>query len=361
METTKAVRQSNFELLRIICMLFLIAHHCCVHGGILNTDSPYKFFALIFLPVGKICFVAFVALSMWFLCEKPFKSSRFVKTWLEVFFYSVVFSLISFIFLPRSKLGMIRGVLSSLLPIAGNSHGFAATYLLFYLLLPYIKKTVDVLNKKQLGFLIVILFYVQILEQIICKFTGWTQRIFSHPQLFLFCYATLLYLKRYPVHFFDNKICTLFTVSIVWIYVYVTNYLAIQHPENKYLNFIVNLTVDENSLLYVLAGFCLFFLFKNTKIHQSSFINKIATFTFGVLLIHDHQFFRYALWQKIVRTQDWYYSDWFIHIFAITTLSVFVVCAFIDFLRQICLERFILKSKLINRVNLRISIILENV
>ena len=130
----KTVRQSNFELLRIVCMIFLVAHHCCVHGGVLNTDSPYRFFALIFLPIGKICFVAFVALSMWFLTEKSFKSSRFVKTWLEVFFYSVSFCLISFIFIPRSKLGMIRGGLASLLPITGNSHGFASSYLLFYLL-----------------------------------------------------------------------------------------------------------------------------------------------------------------------------------------------------------------------------------
>lgn len=360
MKENKTIRQSNFELLRIVCMLMLVAHHCCVHGGILQTDSPNKYFALIFLPVGKICFVAFLALSMWFLCEKQFKAERFIKTWLEVFFYSITFCILSFIFIPRSTISMLRGGVSALLPISGNSHGFASTYLLFYLLLPFVKKSVDGLEQKPLKFLIVIIFYAQILEQIIMKFTGWMQPLFSLPTLFLFCYTLLLYLKRYPVSLFENKFITGMIVILVWAFVYITNYMSFKN-ESRYLTFLNSFTVDESSLLYVIAGTSLFFFFKEISIPHSKLINKIATCTFGVLLIHDHQFFRYALWQKIVKTQEWYYSDKYILYFVFVTLCVFITCSVFDFLRQITIERIIMKSKIVYIVEKKLGNILYNI
>lgn len=357
MEENKTIRQSNFELLRIICMLMLVAHHCCVHGGILQTDSPNKYFALIFLPVGKICFVAFLTLSMYFLCEKQFKAERFIKTWLEVFFYSITFCVLSFIFVPRSTISMIQGGVSALLPISGNSHGFASTYLLFYLLLPFVKKSVDGLEQKPLKFLIVILFYAQILEQIIMKFTRWVMPIYSLPTLFLFFYTFLLYLKRYSIRVLENKFFTGMIVILVWAFVYVTNYMAFKNG-NRYLTFLNSFTVDESSLLYVIAGIALFFFFKEINIPQSKLINKIATCTFGVLLIHDHQFFRYALWQKIVKTQEWYYSDKYILYFVLVTLCVFITCSVFDFLRQITIEKLIMKSKLVNKATIKLNSLL---
>ena len=360
MKENKTIRQSNFELLRIVCMLMLVAHHCCVHGGILQTDSSNKYFALIFLPVGKICFVAFLALSMWFLCEKQFKAERFIKTWLEVFFYSITFCILSFIFIPRSTISMIQGGVSALLPISGNSHGFASTYLFFYLLLPFVKKSVDGLEQNALKFLILLLLYAQILEQIIMKFTGWMQPLFSLPTLFLFCYTLLLYLKRYPVRIIENKFFTGMIVILVWAFVYVTNYMAFKNG-NRYLIFLNSFTVDESSLLYVIAGIALFFFFKEINIPQSELINKIATCTFGVLLIHDHQFFRYALWQKIVKTQEWYYSDKYILYFVFVTLCVFITCSVFDFLRQITIEKLIMKSKLVKIIEKKLGNILSNI
>lgn len=249
---------------------------------------------------------------------------------------------------------------SALLPISGNSHGFASTYLFFYLLLPFVKKSVDGLEQKPLKFLIVIIFYAQILEQIIMKFTGWMQPIFSLPTLFLFCYTLLFYLKRYPVRIIENKFFSGMIVIFVWAFVYVTNYMAFKNG-NRYLTFINSFNVDESSLLYVIAGIALFFFFKEINIPQSKLINKIATCTFGVLLIHDHQFFRYALWQKIVKTQEWYYSDKYILYFVFVTFCVFITCSVFDFLRQITIEKLIMKSKLVNKATIKLNSLLGTV
>ena len=38
----KGVRQSNFELMRIVSMLFIIIWHIIVHGGIINCTGTLK-------------------------------------------------------------------------------------------------------------------------------------------------------------------------------------------------------------------------------------------------------------------------------------------------------------------------------
>ena len=37
----KEERQSNFELLRIISMILIVAHHYAVHGGFEITEKAY--------------------------------------------------------------------------------------------------------------------------------------------------------------------------------------------------------------------------------------------------------------------------------------------------------------------------------
>lgn len=191
-------RQTNFELMRVICMLFLIAHHYCAHGGILHTESRYKTFALLFYPAGKMSFVAFIAITMYFLMDKDFKSIRFIKIWLETFFYSVVFFLVSLCYAaPVSKFDMMRNGFGSFFPIAGNSHGFAASYLLFYAFFPFISGYTKTLTKQRMKLLLIVLFYAQIVSSVIMTITGYMQPILSHVQLFFFCYLIMVYIQKW--------------------------------------------------------------------------------------------------------------------------------------------------------------------
>lgn len=89
-------RNSSVELLRIFCMFFLIIHHCVLHGGAVGMDiCGNRNIALFFLPAGKIAFDAFLAISMYFLVDQTFRMNKFIKMWLLVLFYSVLFTLIS--------------------------------------------------------------------------------------------------------------------------------------------------------------------------------------------------------------------------------------------------------------------------
>ena len=351
-------RESNLELLRIICMVFLVAHHFAVHGGLLGLDfSLPKYVGLIFLPVGKICFIAFIAISMFFLVDGTNKSERFLKCWLEVIFYSVSLTIITWFMGGCIR---FRDLVSSFFVMISNSHGFAASYLLFLLIYPFILKATKKTTKKQARYLLIVVFWIQILSQIFRTWTGYTQPVFSELTLFIFCYVLSLNLKRYPIKQLDNKWFDFFLVLLIYVYVYSINMVAYTGNLNEMSSFLCGITGDESSIFFIVGGYALFYFFKNLHIPNSKMINYIASCTFGVLLIHDHNFFRHLFWNDVVKTQIHFKSDKFVLWFVISVIGVYITCSTIDFLRQKILEENIVKEKWFNNVTTKIDKVLRD-
>lgn len=337
--TGKKPRQTNLELCRIVCMVLLIGHHCIVHGGAVNMDPCLnKYFALLWVPVGKLAFDCFLALSMWFLVDRSFKTERFLRIWLEVLFYSVVFFAVTMAF--DGYLGL-RNLVAVFFPISGNSHGFAAAYLGFYLLVPFLVKTTMGMTKKQCGILIVILFYLECFTQFLSYVVLYKQNLFSELLLFVMIYFIMYYLKHWPFSF-QNKNGILFLVLAICYFVhFVIVYWTYLGIGGRLIEFLLTLQIGtyESSLFNIVGGIALFFLFNNLKMPVNYKINYIAKATFGILLIHDHNFFRNVLWTEIFHTQSWYYSKNFLLFFVATVLTVFVCCTIIDLLRNHFLEK----------------------
>lgn len=349
-ETLTAVkkeRNSTIELLRILCMLAVIAHHCVVHGGSMGMEPcANKYIASFILPLGKISFTCFVAISMWFLVDQKFKASRFLRAWFEVLFYSVL------MMLPTIAWGgqvTAEDWMGSLLPIGGNTHGFAATYLAFYLLLPLLNKLIQGFTRRQTLWCLFILGYVQIFEPILAQFG--LANLALHPfvseiTLFGFCFFMALYLKRWAPKVTKSAIAMGAVVIAVWLLVFVITVQGWRVGGNWLIASSV-LASGENSVLYLLGGFSLFLCFNSLPAFQSKLINLVAGTTFGILLIHDHGFFRYVLWENIAQTSLWWYSSRYLLLIMGWTISVFAICASIDYVRLMFIERPLMKIPLV--------------
>ena len=91
--TETVSRNSNIELLRIIAMIMIIAHHFSVHGEfyygaerVTVTRLWVQFLAM----GGKIGVNIFILISGYFLiCASDIKTSKVIRLWLQVFSYSV--------------------------------------------------------------------------------------------------------------------------------------------------------------------------------------------------------------------------------------------------------------------------------
>ncbi len=185
-------RQSNFELLRIISMLMIIAHHLSCHGycdainyniAMENLDafSFNRMFIWALFPGGHIGVALFMMISGYFVCRKESVSIRKVAR--QVIFYAfnlppiffIVFSylkitnnteILGIIDLGRSTNEFIKDLSGIIMrPVTGGTWWFATTYVLIMLVSPLINKFIGDINKR--GSLLLlstffILYYVQV-------------------------------------------------------------------------------------------------------------------------------------------------------------------------------------------------------
>lgn len=103
MEYKKINRQSNFELLRILAMFFIVVHHYMVHGvqHVLSSDMIAKsswllgsninrIFTIIFEPAGAIGVGIFFMLSGYFMYGKECNLNKIKELLIQLFFYSFI-------------------------------------------------------------------------------------------------------------------------------------------------------------------------------------------------------------------------------------------------------------------------------
>ncbi len=337
-------RESNLELCRVLCMLLIIAHHAIVHGGILNIEgtSTNKILSLFLIPVGKIAFDCFIALSCWFLVDQKFKMNKFLLIWSEVLFYSVSFTIVAYFMGAQLTW---RNWFSIFLPISGNSHGFAASYLAFYLLIPFLKKMTQNLTKFQARILLLFLFYFEVCTKIIGYFAQYTQPMASELFVFILIYVLIFNLKNWPIKCTEKKWVMLEFFGLIWIFIWISWYYNMILPGNQFSQFMITVMGDESSITNIIAGVALFFFFKNMKIRKMPLINGLATGTFGILLIHDHNFFRYNFWSQVIKTQNWFDSNYYLLLLIIFVIWTYIIGFLIDYLRKKFIETPLLNLK----------------
>ena len=334
----KKQRNSTIELLRIICMLIIVAHHFVVHGGAMEIESgANRILAYLLIPGGKIAFCCFIAISTWFLCESQFQTKRFLKIYLETLFYSVLLTVLA---VALGKNIDFKTAISVWFVIAGNSHGFAAAYLLFYLFLPFLHKITKNITKKQLIVLTVLLFYAQILSQNLGIFFNYRQSFASELLLFVLFYFTSLTLKRYPPNFISRKWLLGIIFVISWILCYAL-YITSSKNNNSTIQYFLDIFRDESSILNIAAGYSLFLFFKDFQLKPNKLVNRIASCTFGVLLIHDHNILRNVFWSKIFPVRVCFAFPFYQFALCLIgfVLAIFIVCALFDYFRQVALEK----------------------
>ncbi|MDE7454660.1 MAG: acyltransferase [Clostridia bacterium] len=318
MEKITTKRQSNFELLRILCMLMIVAHHLAVHGSYPFTENAVinDYIIRFFTIGGKIGVNIFVLISGYFMVDSNFRIKKAVRLWAQMLFYSLlIFSL----FLIFGKVQYSNGLLlNTIFPLSTNMWWFAGAYFIMYCLSPYINLVVKNCSKTMHLTLIAFLIVVQCFIQLIFKISH-----LSNVAWFITLYIIASYIKRYPHKIFDsNKIAI--PVSIVAFLLIASLYVFLK------VDF-WNMT-NIACLIWSVSVFC---SFKNFNIKNSKIINSIAKTTFGVYLLHDHGLMRNFIWVELLKCPLHYQHKTFICFAIVAVLLVFVSCMIVDFIREL--------------------------
>jgi surface polysaccharide O-acyltransferase-like enzyme len=335
-----AIRDSNFELLRIILISMIICLHYFKYGGALHTlipsDSNYCFaYGLESLFI--IAVDCFILITGYYQINGKFKFKKIIDLWAQVIFYSITISSV-FWFTGLESVNTST-ILQAFFPVITGTYWFVTVYIVLYLFSPFINIAIQNINKKDHKKLILVsaVFFV-ILPSI--NFTYFTDDIGYSLYNFFFLYCVGAYIKKYD---FPVKNLTYFLFGYLVCSFLVFSGVTFIRTFSGTPDYFFTDPWNYNFIFVELGAFCLFMVFKNIRI-QSPTINFIATSVFGTYLISNHPFVLGVLYSRILHCADYYYSSLFVRHMLFSGLSVLVSCLIIDFFRQ---KLFLLLSKLI--------------
>lgn len=334
-ENNLKIRMSNFEILRIICMILIVAHHFAWHSSLsVNTPVVNKRIMDALVVGGKIAVNVYVLISGYFMIESKFKWEKVLRLFLQLLFYSVGIYLVLVLFKCVSF--DLKSFRELFFPIYTYQYWFMSFFMLLYFLSPYLNKMLKNCNQKELLLLILVLLIFQ-LDTTIAKLH------FSVGNLvwFITLYIIAAYLRLYSNKLFNNKYSMLVTLIISLVFI-------IYQYSFKGINY-----WNMNKGISLICSLSLFLFFKNLDIKNNKVINLISSATLGVYLIHDNGFIRPLLWNKWINVPSLALKDslWIYSILII--IGVYLICTLIELLRKYIegiIIRIIKKKKVIKRV-----------
>lgn len=347
----KKPRSSNLELYRIISMLLIIAHHFVVNSGLRavggsmasNPLALNSVYLTVFGAFGKAGINCFLMITGYFMCKSRISVKKFFKLMLEIYFYRIILSII-FILCGRQQLNLVS-IVKILTPIRGFNTDFVACFIGFWLTIPFLNILVRNMNKKQHQWLLVLMLGMYSILGNVPKFNI----AMNYVTWFGVIYFIASYIRLYPSPLFDKKRLWGWSTAGVALLMILSVVACLWVPDKLGYNvsmpfFFVS---DSNKILAVLFAVTSFLWFKNLNIPQSRIINAVGASTFGVLLIHANSAtMRQFLWKDTIDCVG-HYSLPFgkLVLFSIgSVLAVFCICAVIDHLRILFVERPFFKA-----------------
>ena len=341
-------RESKYELMRIVSMVFIVLWHIIGHGKILeNCQNPLinNIFGLLkYIIIVHVN--SFVILLGYFQCNSKFKLSKVILLVFQTIFYSVGLLFILY------SIGMVKdiyfsNIMNVLFPFSNVDYWFISSYLITYILSDYINIFIEKLNHIQYKKLIILCF---VIFSIIPFITGMR---FVHNDgfnffHFIFLYMLGAYLRKYPLK--DNYIFKKFSVNgyrLLLIFIFFLcatyNFFLINFATNNLYNGQI-LSHISNVLLYssgsysspivIIQTVCYFEFFKTLNI-KSKLINFLSGFVFGIYLFHENAYIKPFLYKLLRIDTGIYYGRKILIKVPIALLIIIVVGFLIELFRKI--------------------------
>ena len=341
MKQLQKERDSNIELLRILSMLMIIAHHYVVNSGLTSLFSYPASKNMVFLQLfgfgGKIGINIFVLITGYYMCTKPLTLRRVLKVMGTLIFWPAAIYLIyntAITHQPVQLMAFLRRSFSFLLNPLSN---FSGTYIYLLFLVPALNLLIKQLTRRQLLVLIcTVVFLLSGISTLVINTENW-----NYINWMATVYLIGGYLRKHPIKLLDSlsisAVFTLFSLSICWGSILFIN-AHYQEMNEKGINYYYYVS-NSNKFPALLLAIAIFSVLRAAKIRPSRAINLIASTTFGVFLIHASSDLREYIWGTILKNVEFYQSPMLpLHAVA-STIGIFVICSMMDLIRMYCIGK----------------------
>ncbi len=288
----KQIRQSNFEILRILSIATIVASHSILCSGEFYFTKDFSINKLlhdILYYGGELGVNCFILISGYFLPTTTFKWKKLFLLILQAYFYFYICRSATIMF---TKAPIDAYDLSSwFFPVLQGQWWFISAYIFVYTLTPFLQKLIAAMNKKEFEFLICSQFVIwsvfpTILFAIQIKSTE--SMVFYNRYIWMILlYFVGAYIKIYglPVLNTAKRSLVVFaiTVALLFSYIFLIEFFFKDTEA-------ATMFWGNNSLFQVILSISLFSFFQHLSISYHPKINSIATCTLGIYLLHTGPF-----------------------------------------------------------------------
>lgn len=281
------VKDSNFELLRIISMLMIVF----LHLGTFVVNKSGSELSLIntflFQYTRTISFVAvniYVMITGFFQSKSEPKIRKVLSLSLQTVFYTTI---IYSVFLILKTFSIDKHeTLRSLLSVLNGTYWFITIYIFLLLVAPYINIVIKNVNRTEFLKFVSLLFTVTSVWQF--YFTNDKTGVQDGFGIvsFIFLYILAAYIREYGA--LIKKMPRMIYLLLFFLLGLISLYFDLIF-EMKILRY--------NSPIIILMTYCLFMFFTQITFH-SKVVNFVSSYTLGVYLVHEQFQMRIWLWQR---------------------------------------------------------------
>ncbi len=328
----KRKRQSNFELLRIVAMLMVVAHHFVRYAvptlDAYSLDGRWLFF-FVLESGGEVGVDVFLGISLWFLTARDLSlrtvRGHLLKTEAILLSYSIPICVLSRFHVAGLK---PYSILRSCFPLVSSLWWFMTSYAFVLLMLPFLLKGLRALGQRmhaELVYLVVAcVFALPMLPFSGLPFTALTS---------FFCLAIIIaYIRWYPNPLLEKP-------HAGWML------LLVSFVVNIGLGVLIKLGSADSpgsdsmrwlwypgSLAVVGEALGLIVVFRRVRV-QSRAINFVAQSTVGVYLLHEHPAIKAVLW-RVVPFSSVYASSLWLLLAVMVVVGIYGGCTGVDMMRR---------------------------
>ena len=290
-------RNYSLDLLKIISIIFVIILHYnngTMGGLLLNTQSgTSNYFIARFTEILTIIACnLFVLISGYFLCKSnKIKIRKIVDIVILLLFYGVViYALAMFTGLSSFNKETLKSMFLTI-----DNRWFINTYVLLYVLHPYINKIISNINKKQHTILILIcVFFFSVWSSIlkpqgILNINSFVRDGGYGITNFIMLYFIGAYIRLY----YDDKKMNKLILFIIYIGLSILGTFVYYNSQNA---------INYNFIINVINSIIVFLIFKNIKMTKGKIISKFAECSLAIYIIHENLFIRSYIYRNIFRS-----------------------------------------------------------
>lgn len=307
-------RDSKIEFLRIIAMFLIILGHIIYYTNWhYNAMTVSHQVSIQSLWIGaKLGVNLFFLITGYFLIRQTaLKSFKIAHLWITTLFYSWMILMLTLIFYPHLiKLGAL---IKSVFPILGGYYWFISTYIFLILLAPILNKVLATLSQKEYCILLIVGFgYLFILATFFTnKTTGSNNTLIT--AIYLYCCGGYIRLYRHnshhlQAHYLIHLIILLSMLVFLIGSIYVLD-LLIKNGFIKANNHRFFYFADGNSPFELIGALELFLVFLQLPSFHNRWINKIATTTLPMYLLHDNYLSHYLIINQWIHATKYQYTN----------------------------------------------------